>query len=263
MSEDTKHLVWIQSWDASYYEPVSQKWLYGQLKLATDALLFAINKTSTEPSGKSVVFYQDFANIKCINKAMSSMIFPSLTVRIVSDETHWFSSLQDRNGAFVVISHFFEASLLTPYSRGRQSNEVSSAQFNSQRTELGTVLLNCVHDSDITLRKAASSLVQQGEQLAAISCTMQDIQQDLTVAERVTAGLNSWLGRWKIPKSTTAGELILLKDNDIPNVLDVEVLYTKVFSSRIGPQTCGVCRVAADGISVLDLKQKVGLHAFS
>ena len=256
MSDDAIYVAWIQSWDASYYEPTVKKWFYGQLKLATNKLVFVVNNAE-ELSCKPRIFCLDFADIKCISKAMSSMIFPALIAKTASNQIHWFASFQDRNSTFVVISHFFEASLLTTYSSSRSPNEVLASDFSSQKTELGTALLNSVHDSDLTLRKAASTLLQQKEQISSMSSTMQDIQEDLTVAERVTAGLNSWLGRWKMPKISKPGELIFLKENDIPDVFDVEVLYTKVLSSRAGCQTCGVCRVECNGITILDMKQKV------
>ncbi|GFR59110.1 synaptosomal-associated protein 47 [Elysia marginata] len=90
---------------------------------------------------------------------------------------------------------------------------------------------------------------------------MQDIHQDLTVAERITAGLNSWLGRWKMSTVSKPGAIIFLKDGDVPDMLDVEVLYTKVHLSRVGPQTCGVCRIESNGVTILDMKQKV-IHHF-
>lgn len=255
MSEEVD-AVWIRAWDASYYEPQAKKWFYGQLKLGTDSLLF-VYKTEEKSFPK---YFLDFSEIKSINKAMSSVIFPSIIVKTFQDETHWFSSFHDRNSIYSVISHFFEASLMATNTKNRPSKEPLSSGLFSKKTELGKALLKSVHDSDNTLKKAASNLLHQGEQLIAMSSTIQDVQEDLTAAERVTAGLNSWLGRWKMSKNPKPGEIIFVKAIDIPDVLDVEILYTKVLSSRVGPQTCGVCRVESSGITVLDMKQKVIQH---
>ncbi|RUS78985.1 hypothetical protein EGW08_013242, partial [Elysia chlorotica] len=256
MSEKHSHGACIRSWDASYYDTSVQKWFYGQLKLATNELIFVVNNAE-DLNHKPRNYSLDFADISCINKAMSSMIFPALTARTKNNQVHWFASFQDRNNTFVVISHFFEASLLTNGPGSLSSNK----GLSSQRTALGTALLKSVQDSDVTLREAASSLSQQTKQLATMACTMQDMQEDLVVAERITNGLNSWMGRWKMPKSDRPGELIFLNDNDIPDVVDVEVLFTKLLSSRVGTQTCGVCQVECNGITILDMKQKV-IHHF-
>ncbi|GFN83525.1 synaptosomal-associated protein 47 [Plakobranchus ocellatus] len=246
-------VTWIRQWDASYYCPTFKKWFYGELKLSTNALLF----THSESPLESTQVYLDFMQIKDISRATSSFIFASITVKSAYDDIHWFSSFQDRNATFIVIRHFFEASLLMKSSGQMLDSQPLFSQSTTHRTKLGTDLLNSVYDSDATLKNAASSLAQQGDQLRGLMCSMQDVHQDLTVAERITAGLQSWLGRWKVPKANKATGIILVKDSDIPDVLDMEVLYTRVLSTRVDPQTLGVCRVAAGGLSILDMKQKV------
>ena len=56
------------------------------------------------------------------------------------------------------------------------------------------------------------------------------------------------------PKETSKQEIIMVSDNDIADVLDVEALYTEMMNTN--RKEC-VLRVGKDGVTFLDMKQKV------
>ncbi|KAH9524531.1 hypothetical protein Btru_027100 [Bulinus truncatus] len=137
---------------------------------------------------------------------------------------------------------------------------MSSPLFAEQKTKLGTELLRSIYDSQATLQKGAVSLVEQGSQLRNGAVKIEEIHEDLSVAERIAKGIDSWLGRWNLPPAVKTEELILVRDNDIPDVWDIEVLCTKILGSKYGCQNINVFRTSADGLTILDMKQKILQH---
>ncbi|XP_055868886.1 synaptosomal-associated protein 47-like isoform X2 [Biomphalaria glabrata] len=186
------------------------------------------------------------------------------TIKItqINGEWHWFSSFENRNEVFLLINHFFQKRACQNVLSSSSSLSSSTLlPYDHQRTKMGTELLQSVYDSQATLQKGAVSLVEQGHQLRNAAVKMEEIHEDLTVAERITKGINSWLGRWKLPPTVKADELILVRDNDIPDVWDIEALCSKIIGCRHENQNINVFRISGDGLSIIDMKQKL-LHHF-
>ncbi|CAL1535844.1 unnamed protein product [Lymnaea stagnalis] len=252
---------YIRSWNATWYVSTLHKWVSGLLSVSPRSLLFKSNNLEHKDSGGNpLVLFIDFSEITSINKALSSYLFQAIKIILASGETHWFSSMLERNATFLMVRHCYQASLFNKVS-SPSSNFGTSRSLSSQpRTEFGTELLRTVYDSQTTLQNAAGSLVQQGNQLKNSALTVEEIHEDLSVAERITSGINSWFGRWKLPPITKTEELILVKENDIPHVWDVDALCTKIIGYKHGIQTEMVFRIGVDGISIVDMKQKIIQH---
>ncbi|KAJ8314061.1 hypothetical protein KUTeg_008622 [Tegillarca granosa] len=88
--------------------------------------------------------------------------------------------------------------------------------------------MSIVHDTDKTLRGAAESLSIQGAQIDSAMGTMLDIHNDLDVADGLMSGLESWFGKWKMPKEYNYVEPVFVSKDDISEVLEYEILYTKL-----------------------------------
>uniref|UniRef100_A0A0B6ZQ09 Synaptosomal-associated protein 47 n=1 Tax=Arion vulgaris TaxID=1028688 RepID=A0A0B6ZQ09_9EUPU len=249
---------YIRTWNASLFESSSHKWVYGHLNLSSSAISFK----SSVGEGKNLdenshSLYINFSNITSINKALSSLVFPAITIIIKDGNVVWLSSFENRNSTFLILQHFYQSSLHQTPITSAQSAMLRSSATAQKRTQFGTDLLQSIVNSQATLQKAAGNLVEQGQQLRNASFTIEELHDDLTVAERITGGLDSWLGRWALPPTQKMEDLILVTRNDIPDVFDLEVLYTPVTATKIGIQLIGVFRVAKEGITILDLKQKV------
>jgi len=240
----------IKSFETSYYDNIIKKWTYGKLHVAPAALCFTIN--NIENADKSLTL--SFSNITSITKATSTVLFGAI---VVKDESavHWFSSFKDRNSVFIFINHFYNGFLNLTLKHGALQN-VSQTRTVQEKSETGTKMLNSVLDSRKILNNAAINLQAQGQQLSDISNKVDEMHQDLTVAERIVSGMSSWFGRWRMPKVYQEEALVLVGQNDITDVLDLEALYY-LPSSNVNQKEC-VLRVWKDGISILDMKQKVG-----
>lgn len=249
---------YIRTWNASLYDNVSRRWINGQLNLLLNAIVFKPDDAGCKNICENPhTLHIEFSNIISINKAQSSLIFTAVTIITNDGNTHWFSSLQNRNSTFLIIQHFYQASLHHKPDNGDMATLGSASSIAQKRTKFGTALLQSVNDSQTTLEKAAWKLTDQGDQLRNAAFTMEELHEDLQVAERITSGLDSYLGRWSLPPTDKSEELILVRRNDIPDVLDVEVLHTQITATKIGTQLPGILRVAQEGITILDMKQKV------
>merc|ERR1712154_510831 len=131
-----------------------------------------------------------------MKKALSFLMFGAITISTEENKVHWFSSLADRNGTFLILQHFYHEFLVNPSKYANDTRSNNQDNHPETRTKLGTQLLQSVTDSHQTLAKAAVTLQGQGQQLSAAACVMDDIHQDLSVAQRIVSGLSSWLGRW-------------------------------------------------------------------
>lgn len=250
--------VAIRTWNASLFDSSYRRWVYGQLNLSANAIFFQCSNEESKNTDESTqTLYVDFSYIISISKALSSLVFPAITVTTRDGNIFWFSSFQNRSSVFLILQHFYQASLHEKPSDSDPSMVLPSSGTAQTRTKFGTELLQNVHDSKATLQKAALSLTDQGHQLRNTALTMEELHEDLDVAERITSGIDSWLGRWSLPPTYKAEEVILVTSNDIPDILDVEVLFTQVTATKIGAQVSGVLHLTKDGISILDMKQKV------
>ncbi|XP_067650045.1 synaptosomal-associated protein 47-like [Haliotis asinina] len=243
--------VAIRKWYASYYVSPLRKWVYGQFSVFADGVAF--HDESKKPALTSDLVIK-FSKIALMKKASSSFIFGAITIVDNKGHTHWFSSFQDRSSVFSAINHFFlSAATLSESSKVKSIPE-------GQRTKLGTNLLRIATDSEQTLQHAATRLSQQGEQIDNSIATMEDLHNDLDVAANVVSGLEAWLGRWQMPKKYIHVDPIILKDNDVPQVFDYEMLYSVIDSKKFHPQKDGVIQISGDGITILNLTQKIIKH---
>lgn len=252
--------IFIRCWCSTYYNYSSGKWITGLLKVSHEALLFQSNDlkiAGSEPN--PLVLFIHFSQIKGICKAVSSFIYPAIKITTDNKEEHWFSSFEDRNSTFLILQHCVQSKLFNKVDDSQTSVTEHSSDVSSTAvtTNIGTKMLHSVHDSHATLQKAANKLVEQGEQIRNSAFTVQLIHEDLTVAERITKGLNSWFGQWRLPPVTKADELIVVNDNDIPEVWDVDALCTQISANKYDIQREGVFRLSKDGVTLLDMKQKV------
>ncbi|XP_046568388.1 synaptosomal-associated protein 47-like [Haliotis rubra] len=243
--------VAIRKWYASYYVSPLRKWVYGQFSVFADGVAFHDESKKPVLTGDLVI---KFSKIALMKKASSSFIFGAITIVDSKGHTHWFSSFQDRSSVFSAINHFFlSAATLSESSKVKSIPE-------GQRTKLGTNLLRIATDSEQTLQHAATRLSQQGEQIDSSISTMDDLHNDLDVVANVVSGLEAWLGRWQMPKKYIHVDPIILKDNDVPQVFDYEMLYSVIDSKKFHSQKDGVIRISADGVTILNLTQKIIKH---
>ncbi|XP_071108448.1 synaptosomal-associated protein 47-like [Haliotis cracherodii] len=243
--------VAIRQWYASYYVSPLRKWVYGQLSVFADGVAFHDGSKNPALTGDLVI---KFGKIALMKKASSSFIFGAITIVDNKGHTHWFSSFQDRSSVFLAINHFFLSAAMVS-----ESSKVKSIP-EGQRTKLGTDLLRIVTDSEQTLEHATTRLSQQGEQIDNSIATMNDLHNDLDIAANFVSGLEAWLGRWQMPKKYIHVDPIVLKGNDVPQVFDYEMLYSVIDSKKFHPQKDGVIRISSDGVTILNLAQKVLQH---
>ncbi|ESP01651.1 hypothetical protein LOTGIDRAFT_172501 [Lottia gigantea] len=235
--------------DTSFYVGESRKrWVYGTFCIYCNRVIFS-EKTDVEPK-RVVLSFNDVINI---HKATTTIIYGAIVLTVKSGETFWFSSFQDRESVFRMLCHFQKNLLIN-------NQNTSKPLSNSQRTEMGTKLLGIATNSVSTLSKAAVMLNQQGEKIDNSSAMMMNIHNDLDIADRMTSGLESWVGRWSLPQEYIMVNPIIIKDNDIPQVFDFDVLYTKIEMGKVCQQLEGVIQISKNGLNILNLKQKILFH---
>ena len=240
----------IRNWYASYYVEETRKWIYGTLHLQPFSLTF-VEAEQKALNQNLVINLFEVCNLR---KTTSSFVFKSITITTKAGSNHWFSSFLNRECVFCAIDYFWRNALLH-----NQSENVcmTSSVPDSQRTKLGSSLLQRAVESECVLNAAAVRLTQQGEQIEHSIDTMQDLHTDLDVADRLVSGLEKWLGTWKLPKSYTNLDPVLVKDKDIPDVYDYDVLYTQMDSREYHQQSLRVIRISKSGVTVLDMMQKI------
>ena len=144
----------LRRWPATYYFPqgskkwLAQKWTPGTLLVDFKGITF-YQKTDKDRPLRTI----PFSCITGMKKATSTIIFSALVIS-VKDETHWFSSLSNRDAAYVIIEHFWRERLIPQKPR--------LGSLSSQRTRLGSELLQLAEDSQNTLQAAGTMLQRQG-----------------------------------------------------------------------------------------------------
>jgi len=248
----------IKVWEASYYHTNTRKWVYGVLSLTPFYVHF--RKHTDENNTFDYDMKIELSSVKCVNKALSSFMYGAIIFTTYDDAIHWFSSLANKNETFVIVQHFLKFQLIK-YPKDSMLISQSEDLNVQSRTKLGTQILRSVDDSQKTLEKAGSDLQHQGNQIRSIACTVQDIHQDLSVAERIVSGLSSWIGRWRIPNVYRNEEIQVVSVNDVPDVTDVEALFTHTKeNNKCSSKKDCVLRVSECGVTILDLKQKILHH---
>lgn len=206
----------IRNWKVSYYQNDHRRWINGQLTCSPFAVAFKVDSPTesspdsqcdhkTGPKGEngsasdceSPDLLIEHTDIKKIQKATSMLIFSAITVETCNGAVHWFSSLPDRHSVYNILHHFALHSLKV--KGDTDSNARKGVTNPASQTQLGQKLLRSVEDSERTLAAAAGELQGQGGQLAGASIQLQEIHEDLDVADRLLSGLNTYLGRWTLP----------------------------------------------------------------
>lgn len=242
----------IQSWEASYYDKTGH-WIYGTLSLCSEYVFFKGRNPEEKTEECTVnIPYNEIENIK---KMRSTWIFSSIVIFVKGpEEKHWISSLADRNTVYTFINHFWKYGLYQKASLAPPSEGVT------EKTELGTELLNLVHDSEQTLTKASEQIQLQGEQLDNCMATMYDLHEDLKVSENIVTGLESWMGQWSaIKKAEHDMDTVVITNKDIPNVYEYEVLYWKVDITQTPLHPCkdGILQISQENVVLMTPLQAV------
>ncbi|XP_036306019.1 synaptosomal-associated protein 47 isoform X2 [Pipistrellus kuhlii] len=187
----------VHTWPCSYYLELEKRWVPGKLWLTSLSLKFLTDKT-----GDFLVSFP-LADIIEIKKEASNFIFSSVTILEKDHVKHWFSSLQpSRNVVFHIIEHFWRELLL---SQPGAAVEASSSTMTKGKELTG--LMAC---SQKRLEDAARVLHYQGEQLDSITSSLDNMESDLDVADRLLKELESpswWpfnFKLWKMPSDTNS-----------------------------------------------------------
>lgn len=246
--------VTVKSWPASFYDNESRRWKYGVLYVTSQFLEFIGDSDLTGTPYRNSMAHSDINDIK---KSLTGLIYRAIVITSKDKTKWWLSSLEDISSTYNVLQYFQRHNLLTVQKNGKQAMNSGVAGT----TEMGRKLLHSVHDSQNTLNNAANLLQQQGTQIDSSMATMLDIHNDLDIADSVVTGLESWLGKWKIPHQYKKESLEIIQQTDLPTELDYEILYTKLEVGKMSYQLLGILRICVDGLFILTDKQKV-VHNF-
>ncbi|XP_002738444.1 synaptosomal-associated protein 47-like [Saccoglossus kowalevskii] len=243
IATDSTNSYTIKEWKASYYVTTGKKrWVYGTLFVASNFILFQ-DEDKKEPINDVTVYFANFTGVKREN---SSYMFRCVTVATNSDK-HWFGSLPNREEAFHFIEHFWKERLV-----GKPALIMRSNGEDREQTELGKKLLDVAYDSQRTLQEAGESLAYQGEKLDYASRVVDDINNDLTVAEHLLDGLDSWLGKWsaitRVPDSP----------QDVDDTVAYNILYARKPNDALNT---GTLQINNDNLELKDAKGKK-LHVY-
>ncbi|XP_059551807.1 synaptosomal-associated protein 47 isoform X2 [Myotis daubentonii] len=189
--------ICVHTWPCSYYLELEKRWVPGKLWLTSLSLKFLTDKT-----GDFLVSFP-LADIIEIKKEASHFIFSSVTILEKGHVKHWFSSLQpNRNVVFHIIEHFWRELLL--------SQPGGAVEASSSRMTKGKELTGLMACSQKRLEDAARVLHYQGEQLDSITSSLDNMESDLDVADRLLKELesHSWwpfsFKLWKMPSDTNS-----------------------------------------------------------
>lgn len=255
----------IRSWKVSYYLNDQKRWMTGQLTCTAIDVQFLKDQSVEQPNAgaEGAVGVEDnptsepkpflqlqYSEIKQVQKASSMLVYAAVTVETRDGRVHWFSSMPDRHSVYNMLHHFARQSLT-----GESTAQVTVVD-PAHKTRMGQQLLRSVEDSERTLAGAASDLWHQGRQLANASITVQDMHEDLDVANRLLSGLDSWLGRWHLPPQYKPADAVHISKDDVPCEQDHEVLCSVMSKSQWHPQQICILRTAKTGIAILDMHQR-------
>lgn len=245
--------VIICNWTVSLYNDKKRKWMYGVLNLRADEVEFSPSDKKSSPNGSDVMIpLEDWIDIK---KATTGMVFGAVYIVTKDNKKHWFSSLEDREGFYGTLNHFWKAQLF------QKKDQTRSASGVGRKTKLGETLVGLVQDSQETLSGAAVQLHSQGRQIDSSLWTMSDLHNDLDVAERLVKDVESWVGRWRLPKQYNTVDPVVVNKCDIPEVFETEVVYSKLEVGKSNPRVVGLLRMCRDGVYILSQKQSL-IHHF-
>lgn len=247
--------VTIRSWSVSFYDNESRKWKYGVLKVTPEYIEFMEDVTETIHPYIKILHHYDVTDIK---KSLTGLVYRALVITLADKTKHWVSSLTDQTSLYNVLQYFQHQNLFADARKKSQTH----TQKSFVPTEMGRKLLHSVHDSEKVLNNAVNVLHEQGTQVESSLATMHDIHNDLDIADSIVSGLDSWLGKWKIPQQYKRESLEIIQSKDLPTELDYEVLYTKLEMGKMNYQHLGILRVCIQGLFILTEKQKL-VHNFA
>lgn len=241
----------ICEWAASLYDDRSRTWKFGTLGILASEICFTpIPSVGQTNNGTVSIPYVDVIDIK---KSTTGLIFGAIFVVTKDNKKIWFSSLPDRNGIHGALIHFWKAELFLQDGK-------SKASAKKGQTKMGQKLLSIVQDSEDTLVKASEQFYHQGRQLDHALNTMDDLHNDLDVAENLVEELESWLGRWRLPEQYQSIDPVFVDKSEIPDVYEYEVIFTKVETNRTNLRQVGSLRISKDGITIVNMKMKNEHH---
>ena len=242
----------ISQWALCLYDDKTRKWIHGVLDLKADRVEFipADSKVSNN-KGMLPIPFEDWIDIK---KSTTGLVFGAVYIVTKENKKLWFSSIQDRDGFYGSLRHFWKAQLL----QGKEQKSISDGQ--GKTTILGQKLVGIVRDSQDTLSQAAVQLNEQGRQIDSSLWTMSDLHNDLDVAENLVKTLETWTGRWRLPKQYNVVDPVLVNQCDIPEMFETEVVHSKVDPGKANPRNIGPLRLCSDGVFIMSLKQTLVHH---
>ncbi|XP_066936901.1 synaptosomal-associated protein 47-like [Clytia hemisphaerica] len=202
----------ILQWTCTFYDEKERRWKEGELQLNQTQVVIVFEDKRDKTKKAKVIKFQ---NISKITKEKSSYIYPSIVVNL-SNCVVWLSSFKIRDEVFNNIEHFWRISLLD--SRASKSEQKDRE------------LLRIAYETQEVLIGASNQLQQQGRQLNSAARTMENMHNDITVAERITGDIESWFGAWRV-KGRFENENTMNERMDSPlgsQSIDYPVLYGKV-----------------------------------
>ncbi|XP_013383810.1 synaptosomal-associated protein 47-like [Lingula anatina] len=229
----------IVKWPAAYWYKKKRRWIYGNFYMFHDCIIF-----HHEKQNKRLIQVQiPFDSIFQICKGSSMFVYAALIIAVKNDQ-HWFSALPNRDGAYVMLEHFWKERLA--------SKKHDRKKGSKGKTQKGQELLKITADSEKTLQKAATQLHHQGEQLDATMATTFDIHADLDVTENIISGLESWLGKWSASVNVPAEAHVVLSPGDIPKIQEYPVLFQKFSRKHENTWQQGVFEISPEGLIIKD-----------
>ncbi|XP_060080488.1 synaptosomal-associated protein 47-like [Ylistrum balloti] len=241
----------VREWEVQFYEDQTRKWLTGTLSVTIEGMFFQDKNSPFNVGCK----YGDFGDVK---KTTTGIIFGAIVIIKKDGQKYWLSSLPNREDVFNVIQYFLMSNLVFSEKENLENKGQGST---SKGTEMGRKLLKVVHDSHQTLCASAQILSSQGGQIDSTLTTMADIHNDLDVAENLMLGMEAWVGKWNIPAVYQKVDPVIVRDRDIPEISQYEILYTKMVINKMTTQKLGLLRIAPEGLFILSDKQKL-IHHF-
>nr|XP_021522614.1 synaptosomal-associated protein 47 isoform X1 [Aotus nancymaae] len=236
--------VCIHTWPCTYYLEPERRWVTGQLSLTSLSLRFV-----TDSTGETLVSFP-LSSIVEIKKEASHFIFSSITVLEKGHAKHWFSSLRpSRNVVFSIIEHFWRELLLSQ----------PAADVSAPRTR-GKELTGLMAGSQKRLEDTARVLHHQGQQLDGVMRSLDKMESDLEVADRLLTELESpaWWPfsskLWKTPSETKPREGVSVKPSSEPfgkegMLIQIPAIISHRTESHVKP---GRLTVLVSGLEIHD-----------
>lgn len=202
-------------WPCSHYRNADRKWVYGGLELHINGLVFVENLKEKSVTNTSSNLTISFVDVNQVKRATSTLVYNCIVVQLASEKL-WFSSFDNRDNVFYTIQHFMKEQLIGASSMG-------SDNPNQE-------LLQLVYNTQDTLMGASRVLHEQGKQISHATSIMNNLHNDITVAERITGDIDSWFGAWRIKPC-------MKKMKQIPSRIESPINFDRIEYSILAAQT--------------------------